>query len=221
MIVVAKIILENTLLRSGVVESSRELGLKKTQTEKAAGRTSTLLSAKICWAEGEAMAFVRNISEMGALLECVASLATNESVILRREGLEVNGNVVWSRDGAYGIKFLTAVDPSVWISEQTPSKVAATPASSLKQLIEQGEDVSSLIDKRLSEEIAYAGRLLETVGDTFAKDAVLCHRYPTQLQNLSITIQMLAEFSDVLSASNKLSAVENRVTGPAKVRILR
>lgn len=190
------------------------------QTEKASGRTSTLLSARICWAEEEAPAFVRNISEMGALLETDASLAQNESIVLKRENLEVNGYVVWAKDHTYGIKFLSSVDPTDWIGEASPKTTTAA-ASSLKRLLDEGQDVSSLIEKRLSEEIAYSSRLLENIGDTFTKDAVLCNRYPTQLQNISIAIQMLTEIGAVLSASDKLSEVENRVTGPMKIRILR
>lgn len=190
------------------------------QTEKASGRTSTLLSARICWGEEEAPAFVRNISEMGALLETDAAIAPNETIVLKRENLEVNGYVVWAKDHTYGIKFLYTIDPTVWIGETSPKKTTAV-ASSLKRLLDEGKDVSPLIEKRLSEEIAYSARLLENVGGAFTKDAVFCNRYPTQLQNISIVIQMLTEISAVLSSSDKLSEVENSVTGPMKIRILR
>lgn len=189
-------------------------------TEKASGRTSTLLYAKILWAEGEAKARVRNISEMGALLESDANLPPKESILLQREGLEVNGHVVWAKDNTYGIKFLSTIDPTVWIGGPT-SKAALVASSSLKQLLEEDKDVSSLIELRLSEEVAYSARLLENVGEAFSKDAVLCNRYPTQLQNMSIAIQMLTEISAVMRASDKLNEVESKVTGPMKARILR
>lgn len=191
------------------------------QTEKASGRTSTLLSARICWAEEEAPAFVRNISEMGALLETDAAIAPNETIVLKRENLEVNGYVVWAKDHTYGIKFLSTIDPTDWIGETSPKTTTVAAASSLKRLLDEVKDVSPLIEKRLSEEIAYSARLLESVGGTFTKDAVFCNRYPTQLQNISIAIQMLTEISAVLSASDKLSEVENSVTGPMRIRILR
>lgn len=189
------------------------------QTEKASGRTSTLLSATICWAEGETAAFVRNISEMGALLEADAALAPKESIILKREELEVNGYVVWAKDHTYGIKFLSAVDPNAWIGGAIPKTTLSS--SSLKRLLEEGKDVSLLIEKRLSEEVAYSARILENVCNEFTKDAVLCNRYPAQLQDISIAIQMLTEISVVISARDKLDEVGNRVTGPMKVRILR
>ena len=194
--------------------------MKESLTEKASGRTSTLLSVRICWADEETTAFVRNISEMGALLESDAVLEPKAPIVLKREGLEVNGYVVWARDHTYGIKFLSTVDPSVWIGE-APPKATSVASSSLKQLLEESKDVSPLIDKRLSEEIAYSARILENAGEAFIKDAVICNRYPSQLQNISIAIQMLKELSSVVSASDKLSEVEKKVTGHMKNRILR
>lgn len=193
----------------------------ETTTEKASGRTSTLLSAKICWAAGESAAFVRNISEMGALLECDAALEPKQPIILKRGDLEVHGCVVWAKDETYGIKFATTVDPAAWLGELGPKTAVVAATSSLKRLIEEGKDVSSLIDKRISEEIAYVARMLENVGEAFSKDAVLCNRYAAQLQNISISIQMLKETSAVVSSDDKISAVKSQITGPMKTRVLR
>ncbi len=190
------------------------------QTEKAAGRTSTLLSARICWAGGENKAFIRNISEMGALLETEAELTPRESVTLKRDDLEVEGHVVWAKDHSCGIRFLSTVDPTVWIGEEKP-KTPTLASASLKQLLEEGKDVNSLIEKRLAEEIAFAARLIENFGDTLSRDAVICNRYPTQLQNISIALQMLTEISYIVSSNDKLAEVESRSTGPMKARILR
>lgn len=192
------------------------------QTEKTFGRTSTLMSATLCWQGGEAASFVRNISEMGALLECEAKLQPEALIVLRRGELEVNGSIVWAKDNTYGVRFRSMVDPAVWIGETTPKKSSTLAyASSLKQHLEEGEDVSSLICNRVSEEIAYTARLLESSCISFSKDAVVCNRYPTQIQNISIAIQMLTELHSVLNATDKISEIESKVTGPMKARMLR
>lgn len=191
------------------------------KTEKAAGRTSTLLSATVSQVEGDSQAFVRNISEMGALIESDAGLATDEIIVLRRGNLEVEGYVVWAKDHTYGIKFHSIINPAIWTCETPSDETNISPSSSLKQLIDDGGDISTLIEKRLSEELLYATRFLENVGDILAKDAFLCSRYTLQLQYISIAVQMLIEINQILVADNKLDEIQKRVTGPMKARLLR
>lgn len=197
-----------------------ELGLTDPQLEKASGRTSTLLSATIRWEGGENAAFVRNISEMGALIECDTPLIPNTPITLEREGMEVSGFIVWAKDQVFGIKFSTALEPAIWLGEKSLDK-AAKSLTTAKGLLDDESDVSSLIDHRLSEEIAYASRMIEVISNILSNDVILCNRYPTQLQSLSIAVQMLSEISLVVNAKDKLQEVNNKVTGPMKNRLLR
>lgn len=161
---------------------------------------------------------MRNVSEMGALIECDAALAPTTSVILEREGMEVNGNIVWAKDRVYGIKFSAALDPAIWLGEKS---LGTSEQSLPTALLDDGSDVSDLIDRRLSEEIAYACRLIETAGNAMSNDVILCHRYSTQLQSFSLALQMLFEISLVINSKDKLKEISDKVSCPMKNRILR
>jgi hypothetical protein len=188
--------------------------------EKPAGRTSTLLAATIRWSRGECDVFVRNLSEMGALIECETELELSAPVILNRDGQEVEGSIAWTKHPTYGVKFYSAVVPSKWLSEQ-PSTTNEPPGSGLKKLHDDGVDTSQIIDQRLGEEIDYAVRLIETASNLLANDGFLCSRHARELQNLSVSSTMLLEISKVIKANDKLEAVSSNVTGPMKNRILR
>jgi len=74
---------------------------------------------------------------------------------------------------------------------------------------------------RLSEELDYARRLLDTMGDELAADLLIVSRHPTSLQSIDILGQMLGHFANVIRASDPEAAVERIGMCELKARLQR
>src|SRR5205085_9773168 len=65
-----------------------------------------------------------------------------------------------------------------------------------------------LVDARLAEEIEYAQRLLEAVGDRFVSDPVILQRHQTTMQSFDIIGQLLGHLAKVLGSDDKVEAID-------------
>jgi len=70
------------------------------------------------------------------------------------------------------------------------------------------EPTDDLIESRLAEEIEYAQRLLEAVGDCFVSDPVILERHETTMQSFDIIGQLLGHLSKVVGAKDKHQAID-------------
>ena len=74
--------------------------------------------------------------------------------------------------------------------------------------IEPLEPTGDVIELRLAEEIDYAQRLLEAVGDRLVSDPLILERHETTLQSFDIIAQLLGHLSKVVGSSDKLEAID-------------
>ena len=74
---------------------------------------------------------------------------------------------------------------------------------------------------RLAEELEYARRMLETMGDTLAADGLLVARHVTALQAVDIAGQILGHVANVIRSSDPAGAVERIGMGDLKARLTR
>jgi hypothetical protein len=72
------------------------------------------------------------------------------------------------------------------------------------------EPTNDIIESRLSQEIEYAQRLLEAVGDCFVSDPDILERHETTMQSFDIIGQLLGHISKVIGAKDKREAI-NRI----------
>lgn len=70
------------------------------------------------------------------------------------------------------------------------------------------EPTSDIIESRLAEEIDYAQRLLEAVGDCFVSDPLILERHETTMQSFDIIGQLLGHLSKVVGSKDKLEAID-------------
>jgi hypothetical protein len=75
--------------------------------------------------------------------------------------------------------------------------------------------------KRLSEELAYATRLLEQLGDLLADDPTIIARHPTHLQTLDIVSKMIGHVSGVIAAEDMAEAIASIGMENMRARLLR
>lgn len=74
---------------------------------------------------------------------------------------------------------------------------------------------------RLAEELEYARRMLELMGDELAADAAVVMRHSVALQSIDIAGQMLGHIANVIRASDPGGAVDRIGMGDLKARLTR
>jgi hypothetical protein len=70
------------------------------------------------------------------------------------------------------------------------------------------EPTSDLIEARLAEEIEYAQRLLEAVGDRFIADPLILQRHQSTMQSFDIIGQLLGHLAKVVGSNDKPAAID-------------
>ena len=70
------------------------------------------------------------------------------------------------------------------------------------------EPTENLIEVRLAEEMEYAQRLLELVGDCFVSDPLILQRHETTMQSFDIIGQLLGHLAKVIGSKDKMEAID-------------
>jgi hypothetical protein len=74
---------------------------------------------------------------------------------------------------------------------------------------------------RLAEELEYARRMLNTMGDELSSDGMIVSRHLAELQTIDIVGQMLGHIADVIRSSDPPGAVQGIGMGALKARLMR
>ena len=78
-----------------------------------------------------------------------------------------------------------------------------------------------LLDRRLAEEIDYARRHLDTLGDLLSNNGYLLHKHSRELQSLDKINQLLAHVARVVSAANRRQAAASITLEDLRARLMR
>ena len=70
------------------------------------------------------------------------------------------------------------------------------------------EPTDDVIESRLAQELDYAQRLLETVGDAFVSDPMIREHHETTMQSFDIIGQLLGHLAKVVGAKDKSQAID-------------
>jgi hypothetical protein len=74
---------------------------------------------------------------------------------------------------------------------------------------------------RLAEELDYARRMLNSMGDELSSDALVVGRHLAELQTIDIVGQMLGHIASVVRSSDTAAAVDAIGMGELKARLMR
>ncbi len=210
-----------------------------TPSERARGiRKNLLLSASIERQGLSTPARIRNLSESGAMLDAAVLPNVGDSFVLRRLQMEIAATVVWRRAGRCGVKFEGAASVEDWVAggrlpehgqERSQARVDAIQAAVRRGDPPVSDDTpetqtalpAAELETRLAEEIAYARRILDDVGDELSDDAIVLQRHAQALQNLDIACQILAHVGAILAAADRSAAVEAVTMEELRTRLLR
>jgi hypothetical protein len=74
---------------------------------------------------------------------------------------------------------------------------------------------------RLAEELDYARRMIEALGETLSGDAALLMRHMVEMQSIDIAAQILGHIASIVRSSDPATAVDRIGMGDLKARLTR
>ena len=134
------------------------------------------------------------------------------------------------RDDYYGapahLKTVIAPSPSAQARcDSILSEVRAQPRPSLRRDPPPAPapipPTSEVLSQRLAEELEFARRMLDTMGDELSADAAVVMRHSVALQSVDIIGQMLGHIANVVRSSDPKETVNRIGMGDLKSRLTR
>lgn len=184
-----------------------------------APRANTLISAMALVGDTGWPVRIRNLSACGAMVESDVKVDVNSSILLTRGQLRVPGKVAWHREGVFGVRFFEPLEFQEWTGTPTKEGIATAPAPRDSQTVSDKSD--EVLTGRLCEEINYVARAVRAVAECLSEDPILRVRHASSLQELCLGEQMLTEIAAILPDKQKLTAIEEKATGPMRNRLCR
>ncbi len=169
---------------------------------RLSARTNLFVMAVIFAGLGSEPVKVRNLSSSGALVEGTSLPQPGTQVRLCRADLNVEGEIVWCKDGRAGLRFNSAVAVADWlpqgaakasqqrvdrlVQEFKTSGVAWAPSAALDDV--PGKDISVA-------ELNHLRAAIESLAEDLGADATLVERHLSKLQTLDIVAQALGKLA--------------------------
>lgn len=190
---------------------------------RVAARTFLMLAAN-AWSGGAYVPVrIRNVSETGALIEGAGLPPAGEPIQLNRGEAQIDGIVAWSTGSRCGVHFATPIAVDIWRA----GKPAVPPPGQgwvdlIQAAVRSGAPPVALaplpspaaeepwvdqIDLRLTEELGFVQRLVETLGEELVADPAILHRHGQALQNIDLASQMLGHLIRVIGAQDRAAAI--------------
>ncbi len=182
-------------------------------------RTHLFLSATIRFGALSTAIRLRDLSATGARIEGNGLPPAGAAVLITRGALQAGGTIVWRDHKGCGVRFEHSLSLEQWMPAAAWRDQLAVDA-----MIEQAKSGSvdiapepqagsrqSLVDalpRRLAEELAYVGRLLESLGDDLCNEPLVVARHAEKLQNLDIASQILGHVAALLMTDQPEQAVK-------------
>ena len=197
-------------------------------------RSRVMLAATIVTSGFSVDVRIRNLSRSGALIEGDSMPPAGSTIEVLRNFQSVRAQVVWSKPNRCGVKFDEPVVIEEWVGStlRAPAQPPGAPLRDPEErtggplpawLVAEGSAAGSedRLSRRMGEEIAYIGRLIETVGMDLTGNPAFVHRHATSLQNCRRAAALLDEIAQVLLADDRLKAAGTIRTAELKARLLR
>lgn len=189
---------------------------------RRAPRSNLFLAATIEADGAKAPVRIRNLSETGALIEGPAFPAAGTIVTLRRQEVEISGEIVWVAVPRCGIRFCGSVTVAEWISgKRAPVNFAQARVDAVQAAIRTGApmpqtaapqaragSLASGLDERLAKEISYVQHLLDELSTELIQNPVVVQQHDRKLQNFDIADQILGHLAKVLAAPDRETAIK-------------
>ena len=195
-------------------------------------RTQLFLSAMIHFDRVSAAVRLRDLSASGARIEGATLPIVGTAACITRGALNASGMIVWRDRKRCGLHFDTPLQLDDWM----PTRVARDQlvVDDMVEAVRSGNDVlpfrppalpvdaiGDALPRRLAEELAYVGRLLESLGNDLCSEPLLVMRHAEKLQNIDISHQILGHVAALLVAEHPEQAIDAIGMGSLRKRLQR
>ena len=199
-----------------------------------AARTHLFLSATIRFGAVSAAIRVRDLSASGARIEGSRLPAVGSAAHITRGALDASGTIMWRDSKGCGFRFDIRLPLDEWMparayhEQQTvDDRVAAVRSDNVERTgkpsaTESGpKSLRDALPQRMAEELAYVGRLLESLGDGLCQEKMIVLRHGDKLQDLDNAGQILGHVAALLVADHPERAVDSIGMASLRKRLLR
>jgi hypothetical protein len=165
------------------------------------------------------------MSPDGALVEAAVIPELGALVQVVRGDLIVHGLVIWSQGGRCGLKFSGSVDVQQWRAAPINSeqdrvddvvrlvKAGAVPLPVATYGGAAGSEVANAPNEQIAADLCRVTELLEALGNVLAADDDVVMRHGTALQNLDISMQVIAAVHSILVGGADRAANDVKLAG--------
>lgn len=183
-------------------------------------RTQLFLSATIRFERVCTPIRMRDLSATGARIEGGKLPDVAATVHITRGPLNASGTIIWRNQKGCGVRFDEPLPLDQWMpalaSRDQPAvdeSVGAVQSGNAQVLpffsqALPAEALGNALPQRLAEELAYVGRLLESLGEDLCAEPLLVMRHAVKLQNLDVSAQILGHVAALLVAEQPEQAID-------------
>jgi hypothetical protein len=171
-------------------------------------RKNVMLAATIAWRAGSAPVRIRNLSELGAMIDGPALPDTGCALTLSRLALSTSATVIWKRGGRCGLSLGCPIVVDDWIAGASMARdgsAAGVPAefSGPGPVTVQTRQV----DRNIAAELGRVKAMLDTTCEQLTDDAGVLQRHERAMQTFDVAVMILDQLVTVLEAGDRERAV--------------
>lgn len=183
-----------------------------------------MLAATISAGAVSAPVRIRNLSELGAMIDGAALPTPGATLTLSRMALSIGAKVVWSRDGRCGLSLGGAIVVDDWIAgansapaiggagqfrvDQIQSAIRSGSALPTETRAPAPPPASTMpVERSVAAELGRVRRMLDAVTEELSDDVDVLMRHERAMQNFDIAAQIIEELAVVLAADDREAAV--------------
>jgi hypothetical protein len=187
-------------------------------------RKNVMLAASISAGALSVPVRIRNLSEVGAMIDGPALPDSGTTLKLSRLALSIGATVVWSRDGRCGLRLGCPIVVDDWITgaSSTPAKAAGAQfrVDQIQSAIRSGAAMPAEtrapvpnsaeiqpVERSVAAELGRVKRMLDAVTEELSDDVDVLMRHERAMQNFDIAAQVIAELAILMAADDREAAV--------------
>jgi hypothetical protein len=157
---------------------------------------------------------IRNLSEVGAMIDGPTLPGAGSTLTLTRLALTIVARVIWNHDGRCGLSLEHPIVVDDWITgAATPAGAGQSRVDFLQLAIRTGAALPAEalatppdarpIEQRIAAELARVKRVLDKVSGELTDDVEVLARHERAMQDFDIAAMVVAELAEVLAADDR------------------
>jgi hypothetical protein len=174
---------------------------------------------------------IRDLSDSGALLEGDQLPEAGALIVLTRNKVAEDADVVWKRGDRCGVRFRQRIVVEIWrgveaaapsshlcMRDESSLEGSGAPAGSVRH---SHVAIGAELNARVGEELAYIQRLIEAIGNELVSNPLIVHRHGTTLQQFDKATQILGHLARVVTSEEPIRTARTIGMTELRGRLLR